>query len=199
MFVIIPVKPFSQAKTRLAPALTPEQRAWLSRRLLLRTIELAHQVGEVVIISRDAGVRRLAKQAGAWALIESGTDLNEALQQASHWVTACGGEAILILPGDLPLLQEADLAEMIRMGQQTPVLVIAPCHRHDGTNALLLRPPGLIPFAFGPGSFAKHLQAAYAANLEPIIYHSPSVALDLDLPGDLAAWQNQASTNPRSI
>lgn len=192
MFTIIPAKPFDQSKTRLADVLSPAGRIELSRSLLRQTIEVARQISEIVVISRDAAVRRMARQVGAWALVEAGRGLNRALRQASAWVALqAAGEAILILPGDLPLLQVWDLTEMIELGQQTPSVVIGPCHRLDGTNALLIRPPGLIEFAFGPGSFAKHQQAARAAGVEPVIYHSKTLALDLDLPQDLKVLQKQ--------
>lgn len=192
LFTIIPVKPLDQAKTRLAAVLSGVERAELSRRLLQRTLHLAQQVGQVVVISRDAAVRKLAKQAGAWALVEAGQELNSALQQASDWVAARGGQTVLILPGDLPLLQLSDLTEIIALGQDWPAVVIAPSQRLDGTNALLVRPPGLINFVFGLGSLERHQQAALAAGIEPMLYRSPTVALDLDLPGDLDAWRNKA-------
>ncbi|MBI1877247.1 MAG: 2-phospho-L-lactate guanylyltransferase [Chloroflexi bacterium] len=191
-FVIIPAKPLDESKTRLAAVLPGAERVELSRRLLQRTIHLARQVGEVVLVSRDAAVRKLAKQAGAWALVEAGQDLNSALQQASDWVVARKGQAVLIVPGDLPLLQLSDLTETVVAGQGTPAIVIAPSQRLDGTNALFLRPPGLIEFAFGPGSFAKHQQAARAAGVEPVIYRTSTIALDLDLPEDLIALQNRS-------
>ena len=148
-------------------------------------MRIARQIGEVVIITRDANVRRLAKQAGVWALVESGTDLNAALRQASEWVSVRGAAASLILPSDLPLLNFASLNEIIRAGRHTPSIVISPCRRFDGTNALLLRPPGLIDFSYGPGSFEKHRQAAQAVGIEPVIYQSATIALDLDVPDDL--------------
>lgn len=185
MFIVIPIKPFGQVKTRLSPVLSLSDRIDLSRHLLRRTIQIAGRAGEVVVISRDASVRRLAKQAGAWALVESGTSLNQALQQAAEWVLTRGAEVTLIVPGDLPLLRLTDLVEIIEAGRQGPSVVIAPCRRNEGTNALLLRPPNLIKFAFGPGSFERHRQAARAIGVEPIIYRSPTIALDLDLPEDL--------------
>ena len=185
MYVIIPVKPPVQSKTRLSPVLSEEERINLSWGLLQRTIGLARQVGEVVIISRDAAVRRLAKRAGGWALVESGHNLNQAMHQAATWVMMHGGRSILILPADLPLLTLPDLTGLVLAGQQTPVAVIAPCQRQDGTNALLIRPPNLIKFTFGPGSFASHQRAVRALGLEPVIYHSPTLAFDIDLPEDL--------------
>jgi len=65
------------------------------------------------------------------------------------------------------------------------VVVVAPCRHETGTNALLVHPLGLIPFAFGPDSFAAHCAAARAAGVEPVIYRSEAVALDLDTPEDL--------------
>ena len=63
-------------------------------------------------------------------------------------------------------------------------MVIVPCHRRDGTNALFLQPPNLLPFSFGPASCAQHQHLARAVDVQPIIYESPTLALDLDLPDD---------------
>ena len=194
MFVIIPAKPLAQAKSRLSPVLAPAGRVELSQRLLQRTIYLARQIGEVVVISRDGTVRQLAKQAGAWALVESGDNLNQALRQATTWVMMHGGRSILVLPTDLPRLQLSDLAAMVQAAPVPPVAVIGPCRRLEGTNALLLRPPNLIPFAFGPGSFADHQQAVRAVGLEPVIYRSPTLAFDLDLPEDLQRLKDEPVT-----
>jgi 2-phospho-L-lactate guanylyltransferase len=194
MFVIIPAKPFAQSKTRLSPVLSLAGRIELSQGLLQRTVNLARQIGEVVVISRDGAVRQLAKQAGAWALVESGDNLNQALHQAATWVMMHGGQSILVLPADLPRLQLSDLKAMVEAGQSRPVALIGPCHRLEGTNALLLRPPDLIPFTFGPGSFASHQQAIRAVGLEPVIYRSPTVAFDLDLPEDLQRLKDEPVT-----
>ncbi len=200
MFVIIPVKPFNLAKTRLASILLPQQRADLSRYLLRRTICLAHQVGEVVVISTDSEVRQLAKQAGAWALVEAGQGLNAALQQASEWAMAHGSQTTLILPADLPLLSSSDLSNLVALGQQSVAVVIAPCHRQDGTNALLLRPPNLIDFNFGVSSYHKHQQAAEMAGVESLIYQSATIALDLDYPDDLVQYKlSKAGQKPEFL
>lgn len=185
MFVIIPAKPFEQSKVRLTPVLSVEQRVALSRQLLLRTIHLARQVGKVVVVSQSKSVRQLAKQAGAWALVETDMGLNAAVGQASHWAALRGVKSVLVLPTDLPLLTLADLREIVSLGQTAPAVVIAPCHCASGTNALFLNPPNLIKFAFGPNSFERHQKAAQDFGIEPTIYRSPTIALDLDYPKDL--------------
>ncbi|MDM8519359.1 2-phospho-L-lactate guanylyltransferase [Anaerolineales bacterium HSG6] len=183
--ILIPAKPFQEAKTRLSPVLSPQQRVLLSRYLLKRTIHIAQQVSEVVVISRSQAVRQLAKQAGAWSLVEFGTDLNRALQQGLRWIEAQGGQSVLILPADLPHLQTEPLWQIIALGKTIPALVVAPCQRGEGTNALFLRPLGLIEPQFGLNSFTRHQQAAHHAGIEPIIINHPALAFDIDIPIDL--------------
>lgn len=190
MHIIIPAKPFDQAKSRLADALTGPQRAGLAKNLLRRTVRLAGSVGAVVVISTDSAVRRYAKQLGAWALVEAEPGLNSAVRQALAWVVAHGGKTALVIPADLPLLTRTDLYEMIRLGQRSPGVVLAPCHRGDGTNALLLSPPDLIFPAFGPDSFSRHTTTARLMGIEPVVYHSPTLSFDLDLPADLEALRH---------
>lgn len=170
----------------------------MSQGLLRRTVSLARQVGEVVVVSRDAAVRRLAREAGAWALVEAEPGLNRALRQAAGWALARGEPEMLILPGDLPRLELSDLAGMVRAALPGPAVVIAPSRRFDGTNAMLLRPPNLIPFSFGPDSFNRHLRAARRAGLEPVVYLSDTVAFDLDLPRDWLEWQQSRPPGQRS-
>ena len=57
--------------------------------------------------------------------------------------------------------------------------------RHaTGTNALGLRPPSIIPFAFGPGSREAHRAAADVAGATYLELDGP-LGLDLDTPEDL--------------
>jgi 2-phospho-L-lactate guanylyltransferase len=84
----------------------------------------------------------------------------------------------------LPRLTTSDLEAILTLVTGSPALAIAPCRHGTGTNALLVRPPNLIPFAFGPASFDAHYTAARAAGVEPAIYRADSVAFDLDTPED---------------
>lgn len=196
---LIPAKPYAESKSRLAPVLSPQQRARLSRWLLERTLRLARAaVGPVLVVSRDPALLAQARAGGAWGLLERRPGLNPALTQAARLAAARGADAILVLPTDLPGLAREDLEEVLTLGgvemdrqpgadtrpAPTGVMVIAPCRHGTGTNALLLRPPGLIPFAFGPDSFAAHCTAARAAGVEPRICRTPGLAFDLDTPED---------------
>ena len=65
-------------------------------------------------------------------------------------------------------------------------VVISPDGMRSGTNALLMRPPDALPFAFGPDSFEAHLEAARQRGLEVKICERPHLAFDLDTAGELA-------------
>jgi 2-phospho-L-lactate guanylyltransferase len=185
IYCIIPAKPYAASKTRLAALLSPEQRITLSRWLLRRTLRLALAVvGRAVVVSRDRALLMHAKAAGAWGLLETSPGLNPALTQAARFAQARGASGVLILPVDLPRLTAQDLETMLALGATSPAVVIAPCRHETGTNALLVRPPALIQFAFGPDSFAAHCAAARAAGVEPLIYRADGIAFDLDTPDD---------------
>lgn len=185
IFTIIPAKPFAESKTRLNTILSVSQRVRLSRFLLMRTIKTARAVSDVVVVSRSQKVRVLAKALGAWALVETEPNLNGAILQGLTWVLAKKTTTALVLPADLPTLTTNELQSLISVGlTTTPNIIIAPCHKQEGTNALLLSPPNLILPAFGQGSFLLHQQRATEAGLTPHIYRSPGFALDLDTPAD---------------
>jgi 2-phospho-L-lactate guanylyltransferase len=67
--------------------------------------------------------------------------------------------------------------------------VVAPDRRGTGTNALLVRPPGLIPYRFGENSLDKHLEEAEAAGAEAHVYESDTLGLDVDIPADLDLYR----------
>ena len=98
---------------------------------------------------------------------------------------AQGARAVLILPADLPLVEPADLKELLMRGNNPPTVVIAPDRRLDGTNGLFVNPAGLIEYGYGPGSFHCHCTRATEAGARLEIMHSDRFGLDLDLPEDL--------------
>jgi 2-phospho-L-lactate guanylyltransferase len=185
--LIVPVKAFDEGKSRLAPVLSVDERATMSRHWLTHVLDIAKQWGGfagIAVISRDTTVLEAAEAMGALPINEAGDDLNAALTQASKVAVAAGAEGVLALPADLPLLTLADLDELHELAVEEEGVIIAPSHDR-GTNALLLRPPHAIAYAFGEESFSRHLALAAAAGLPSHVYHSATLALDVDRPEDL--------------
>lgn len=188
VWAIVPVKPFLRSKSRLAGVLSAEERADLSRAFLEHTLDLLAQtpaIAQVLVISRDPAALALARARQARTVTESGAPgLNPALRRATRAAIVERAAGVLILPADLPLLAVSDVMQLVEPGEPGPLVAIAPDRHGLGTNALFVRPPGLIDYAFGPGSFARHTARADRAGARLRILHLPGAALDVDVPED---------------
>jgi 2-phospho-L-lactate guanylyltransferase len=180
--IVIPVKPFDEAKSRLAPELDADSRARLARQLFLHVFETVRKFANcrnVIVVSRAAEVLTLAEAAGAIALRESSPpELNAALDQTAQFTSKSGATRILVVASDLPLLSPADLAALAQ-----GACSIAPDRHRRGTNALLW--PVVLGFRFGADSFENHAAAARAAGFDPVIVLRRGLAHDVDVPDDL--------------
>jgi 2-phospho-L-lactate guanylyltransferase len=189
LWAIVPVKPLRRGKSRLAPVLSEDDRAELNQRLLLRTVDLLKGLPEIVdvlVVSRDSAALALARDHGARTLQEDGKPhLNEALERATIVARKYNADSVLVLPADLPQLTAEDVSSMLEAGHEPPVVVIAPDHHHEGTNALFMNPAGVIEYDFGAGSFQRHCERAHKAGVVLKILELSSLARDVDVPEDL--------------
>lgn len=176
------VRPPQEAKTRLARALSPAQRAELALSTARHVLGCLTQVlppSRCILISRSATMRGLARAAGAVALVEEGADQNAALTQAAHHARTLGASRILSISSDLPPLTAADVAAMLQGGSR-----IAPDRHSRGTNALCIAPPLALLHLHGPDSLARH-KAAAAADIPLTRVVRIGLAHDVDEPDDL--------------
>jgi len=199
IWAIIPVKPLSRAKSRLAEVLSPHEREVLAETLFRRVVNVVKSVPAIagtLVISRDTRVLSIARDLGVNTVQESGTpELNNALMRATQVVKGWRGEAVLVLPADLPLVAAEDVMEIIALGKEDMSVVIATDYHQDGTNAMLTRPPGLIPYAYGAGSFERHMKLAQEVGADVTVYRSERLALDIDTPADLEDYYRLTGVN----
>lgn len=184
--VVIPVRAFEGAKSRLGAVLDAEERRDLVERLLRRAVTAAlatPTVTRVVVVSPDPEVLAVAAAAGAHGIAQRSGGLNPALQEAR---SASDADRLLIIPADLPAVTATSLAAVLAAGDAAgrPSVVLAPDRHGRGTNALLLDPPDVIDPAFGGDSRAGH--AWLASSAEAAFVEVPDVlGLDVDTPDDL--------------
>jgi len=194
---LVPIRGIETAKARLGEVLDAEERRALAGRLLRRTLRAAASapgVALAALVSPDHEALDLATAHGAVALEESGAGLNAALDEGRAWARSIGATALLVLPADLPAIDARAVADIVARARAAvagagetdarPLVALVPDRDGSGTNALLLSPPGAIPFAFGPGSRAAHAAAAGRAGARYLELGGP-LSLDLDLPDDL--------------
>ncbi len=193
VWVIVPVKPLKRAKSRLSSVLSAEQRfefAEAMYRQVLSVVLQAQSVAGVLVISRDTKALSIARDMGVKTIQESSpSDLNPALHRATQMAKLWRADATLILPVDLPFLTVNDVDQMVGMGRgEDPCIVIATDREKDGTNAMLIRPPDLIGFQYGDGSFIRHVSAAREQKAKVYIYASDTISLDIDVVADLNTY-----------
>ncbi len=195
LWAIVPVKPLRHGKSRLAEVLSQDERADLNQRLLVHTLDTLGNIPEidqVLVVSRDPAALALARDHGARTVQENGSnELNLALTRATVVARSYITGSVLILPADLPLLTPEDVRSMLDKASNPPVVVVTPDRHRLGTNALLVSPVGLIEYEFGPGSFQRHCQRALEKGARLEICELPSLALDVDMPEDLAMIEAQ--------
>lgn len=189
IWAIIPVKPLRLAKSRLADVLKPEDRQRFAEAMLRHVLGVLQNVPQVtgtLVISRDNQALAVAREYGARTVQESGApELNAALMRATSIIASWRSDAVLVLPADLPLITPQDVIGIINMaGFDERSVVIATDRNKDGTNALFIRPPGLIEYAYGEGSYQRHAVSARDAGAVVNIYESERLLQDIDLPED---------------
>ncbi len=195
---LVPVKSLDEAKSRLATHLTSEQRANLMLDMLhhvLLTLQNSHIFEHVSVVSADKCVLQHAQNWGVCALTEALPGHNPALTAAATHELQQGATALLTISADLPLLQTDDLHYLFDMSKHNEV-VIAPSQDGSGTNALLTRPPLVLPYHFGVNSRYRHQSEAESRQLTYTCYKSIGLALDIDTIDDITAFQqyNVSST-----
>ncbi len=191
MRIIVPHRGLEAAKTRLATSLAPEERMLLASQLLQRVLKVAREVTpDVVVISPSRALAEIVEPSGARLLVQRGLGLNEGLEQARFDALVDDMDMLIVLHGDLPNLQPEDVRTLIDAlpDGDTAAVTIAPDRAGTGTNGLVLRPPGVIRFRFGLGSFAAHVEEVGRAGVPLVAVNRAGLAFDLDTPEDLARW-----------
>jgi len=188
---VVPVKRFTAAKQRLDGGVAPDARRALAEAMVGDVLDALAAVDglERLVVTGEPRAAALAGERGV-AVLDDPVDAGQSAAAAAGVAAALdrGLARVLLVPGDCPALDPAEVAELLRrdLGPRPSVLIV-PDRHGTGTNALLLAPPDVIAPAFGPGSFARHVELAEAAGAAVAIASPASLLLDVDTPDDLAA------------
>lgn len=185
--VVIPLKALARAKGRLAAELDPAARRDLAAWMLGRVVSAcmaAPSIEGVLVVAGDDAAAEVAARWPVEVLVEPEEGLNRALRAADARFPP--GASTLVLAGDLPLISGAEIEEVCAAAVGERAVVVGPT-ADGGTAALLRRPHDVIAPAYGPGSAARHIEAARAAGVEAVTVDRPGLALDVDTPGQLDA------------
>ena len=171
MKAIVPYK-VANAKSRLAPLLTPEERSELARLMLFDITQ--------ALMAAGMDVTLLATGPLQWDgadVVVSEKELNEALNDC----LATREEPVLIIMADVPLITEENIRAMVRCEAD---LVICP-GRGGGTNAQLVRRPDKYHVDYYGASYLDHVRIAGENGLSVVTFDSFNMSTDIDETYDL--------------
>lgn len=183
IYAIIPVTKFKNAKTRLSPFLSEEEREKLLKAMLHDVTDtLKKYVDKIFVISRDEDVLSYAESLNVNTILENeNSNLNKALTQAMKY---CKGKSkkIIIVPSDIPLIGKTNIQMLIDASKNLDFIIVPA--KGGGTNMIIMKPMA-IRTRFEGFSYREHVQAAERKKLNPQAHDSFYMALDVNTTEDL--------------
>jgi 2-phospho-L-lactate guanylyltransferase len=177
--VLVPVKSFADAKTRLGEVLSEPERLALVQAMAERVLGAAAPL-PVAVVCDDRAVAGWARQQGALVIWEPGRGLNGAVEAGVERLGGMGVEHVTVAHGDLPM------ATGIGGLEPFEGITLVPDRHGNGTNVIRLPVGCGFRFSYGPGSFERHQRECHRLSLPLHVLHAPALAHDVDWPDDLA-------------
>jgi len=189
LWAVVPVKRIDQAKQRLSPILSSQQRQNLALAMLqdvLQALIAVRRLAGVAVVTEDTDVMSYAERSGCRIITEgANTGHTGAVTAAGRILGAEGAGGILTIPGDVPLVTSREIDHLLDAHLGVPGFTIVPTLDDKGSNAVLLTPPDAVPLRFGEDSFFPHLAAAQACGITPQVVRLTGCGCDIDTPADV--------------
>ncbi len=196
-FALVPVKDLSKAKERLSPILSQSERTDLAYAMLedvLIALRGSRLLDRILVVTLDENAIKLAESLDIEVIKETKQNgESESVDWASIICKEMGAESVLVIPGDAPLITAEDVDFILEKEKPLHSVILVPARDELGTNAILRKPPDVIPSRFGYDSFKKHIEEARKRNIPYEIHKLPRAALDIDEPEDLSLFASQKS------
>ena len=186
--LVIPVRAFDDAKSRLSGVLSARDRRELA-------IECARRVigsipgADVFVVCDDDEVAEFARHLSATAVRVDVEGLNAALTAGMPRVLEDRpDQPVIVAHADLPFGERLrDLWSELSPTWSTSTVVIGPDDEHDGSNVVILGSEIVTRwrFLYGAGSFTAHVAQSRDLGVEPLVVDDVMLSLDLDIPRDL--------------
>jgi 2-phospho-L-lactate guanylyltransferase len=188
---LLPAKPLSIAKTRLAAILDDADRMRVAEAMfadVLHALCTTRDLDRVIVVTADPLLAARATSSGALVIDEGAPrGLNGAVNLGTETAIRLGAAAVVVVLSDLPLIRSTDIEEIVARMPTRGALVV-PCKEGTGTNAMLRRPPTVLGPCFGGRSLERHAATAERAGVACEILRNARIEFDLDTPEDLRAF-----------
>jgi len=193
--VIIPVKTFSSAKSRMD--LPKDARVSLCKMMLeeiLRTLSLSPLISEIIVVTGDPAASAIAGRFGATVIADPHErGVNEAVALADGRVRDHRIGATIVLPQDIPFIKVQDVDFLLKIQIPPDFVTVVPSRKFDGTNALVRMPPDIMETSYDQDSYRANMDIAKRRTRNPSVLFVRRIMMDMDDIGDIryALGQNE--------
>ncbi|QUC63873.1 2-phospho-L-lactate guanylyltransferase [Nitrosopumilus sp. K4] len=184
---IIPVKTFSQAKTRLN--LSDSQKEELCKIMLeeiLHTLSISPQIEKIIVVTKEKSAIDMAKKFNAISIIDDEEkSVNGAVALADKYLLENGFDASIVFPQDIPFIKTQDIDFILNYKIPPNFAIVVPSRRFDGTNALVRMPVNLMKTHYDEDSYKIHMNTAKVHTRNVALVFSKRIMWDVDNIEDL--------------
>jgi 2-phospho-L-lactate guanylyltransferase len=184
---IIPVKTFSNAKSRLG--LSQEKTEQLCKIMLERVLESTSQskaITKSILVSRDENAFEIGRRFNAVQIFEdSESGVNHAVSLADRHLAENGFDTSVVFPQDIPMMQPQDITSLIKFQTMRNSLLVVPSRKFDGTNALVRTPVDVMETHYDEDSYKIHLTTGKSRKITTSFVLISRIMWDVDSRSDL--------------
>lgn len=184
---IIPVKTFSNAKTRLDLSLhKKEDLCKIMLEEILHIISVSTQIEKIIIVTKEEKAIEIGKKFDAIIIIdEKEESVNSAVALADKYLLENNFDASIVFPQDIPYIKTQDIDFMLTHIAPPNFAIVVPSRRFDGTNALVRMPVDLMKTHYDEDSYKIHMNTAKEHTLNVALVFVKRIMWDVDNAEDL--------------
>ena len=189
--IILPVKTYSKAKTRLElPAAKRENLCHIMLQEMLHVLKSSKHVQDIVVVTAEEKAQSLCNEMGATVIRDQERGVNQAVSLADGYLASRGDAMSLVLPQDIPLLEPDDVSFLLKFFTPPTCVIVVPSARFDGTNALVRCPPDIMKTHYDDNSYRNHMRMARESTPNHALVYAPNIMRDIDTVSDLHSMLN---------
>jgi 2-phospho-L-lactate guanylyltransferase len=184
---IIPVKTFSNAKTRLQlPTEKVEELCKIMLEEILQVLSISLKIEEIILITKEKKAIEIGKKFNTITIIdEKEESVNQAVSLADEYLLKNNFNASIVFPQDIPNIKTQDIDFMLKHQLHPNFAIIIPSRKFDGTNALVRMPIDLMKTHYDNDSYRNHMKTAKEHTMNVAMVFVKRIMLDVDDQEDL--------------
>lgn len=184
---IIPVKTFSNAKSRLQlPTDKVEQLCKIMLEEILQVLSISPKIEKIILITKEKKAIEIGKKFNTITIIdEKEESVNQAVSLADEYLLENNFNASVVFPQDIPNIKTQDIDFMLKHQLHPNFAIIIPSRKFDGTNALVRMPIDLMKTHYDNDSYRNHMKIAKEHTMNVAMVFVKRIMLDVDNQEDL--------------